>query len=44
MEAHHFGWYPSFISELAKEAYMEGGMDYGERIRKIAPYGEDRMK
>ena len=36
METHHFGWYPSFISELAKEAYTEGGMDFDKHIRMIA--------
>jgi len=36
METHHFGWYPSFVSELAKEAYVEGGMDFDEHVRKIA--------
>ena len=36
MESHHFGWYPSFISELAKEAYTEGGMAFDEHIRRIA--------
>lgn len=36
METHHFGWYPSFISELAKEAYTEGGLPFDEHIRKIA--------
>jgi len=36
METHHFGWYPSFISELAKEAYTEGGLDFETHIRQIA--------
>ncbi len=36
MECHHFGWVPSFISELAKEAYWTDGMDFDEHIRKIA--------
>ena len=43
METHHFGWYPSFISELAKEAYTEGGMGFDEHLRKIAArdFGEE---
>ena len=43
MESHHYGWYPSFISELAKEAYTEGGMPFDEHIRKIAvrDFGEE---
>ena len=36
METHHFGWYPSFIAELAKEAYTEGGMDFDAHLRMIA--------
>ena len=36
MENHHYGWYPSFVSELAKEAFTEGGMDFDCHIRKIA--------
>ena len=43
METHHFGWYPSFISELAKEAYTEGGMAFDDHLRKIAArdFGEE---
>ena len=36
MENHHYGWTPSFISELAKEAYTEGGLAFDEHLRKIA--------
>ena len=36
MESHHYGWHPSFVSELAKEAFTEGGMPFDEHIRKIA--------
>ena len=36
MESHHYGWSPSFISELCKEAYVEGGIPFDEHIRKIA--------
>ena len=42
MENHHYGWWPSFISELSKEAYTEGGMPFETHIRAIAArdYGE----
>ena len=36
MESHHYGWWPSFVSELAKEAYTDGGMPFDEHIRRIA--------
>ena len=36
MEDHHFGWWPSFISELEKEAFTEGGMPFDRHIRMIA--------
>ncbi len=36
MECHHFGWWPSFISELSKEAYWIGGDDFDSHIRRIA--------
>ncbi len=36
MDSHHFGWYPSFVSELAKEAYTEGGIPFEKHIRMIA--------
>lgn len=36
MESHHYGWYPSFVSELVKEAYVEGGIPFDEHIRRIA--------
>ena len=35
MESHHNGWYPSFVSELEKEAYTEGGLPFDEHLRKI---------
>ena len=43
METHHYGWYPNFVSELAKEAYTEGGMPFDEHIRAIAvrDFGEE---
>ena len=36
MESHHYGWYPNFVSELAKEAYVEGGLTFDRHIRLIA--------
>ena len=36
MECHHFGWWPSFISELEKEAFTEGGMPFETHLRAIA--------
>ncbi len=36
MESHHYGWVPSFVSELIKEAYWTGGMDFEFHIRAIA--------
>lgn len=36
MENHHFGWWPSFLSELEKEAFTEGGIPFDEHIRLIA--------
>ncbi|MBQ6915701.1 MAG: hypothetical protein IJQ65_08265 [Kiritimatiellae bacterium] len=42
MESHHYGWYPSFVTELSKEAFTEGGMPFDEHLRRIAvrDYGE----
>ena len=36
MENHHYGWMPNFVSELAKEAFTEGGMDFETHVRAIA--------
>ena len=36
MECHHYGWWPSFISELEKEAFTEGGIPFEEHLRAIA--------
>lgn len=36
MECHHYGWWPSFISELEKEAFTEGGIPFEQHIRAIA--------
>ena len=43
METHHYGWYPNFVSELAKEAYTEGGLPFDRHIRAIAArdFGEE---
>ena len=36
MECHHYGWWPSFIAEVEKEALTEGGMDFDEHLHAIA--------
>ena len=36
VEGHHFGWAPNFVSELCKEAFTEGGLDFDTHIRLIA--------
>ena len=36
MECHHYGWWPSFISEIEKEALTEGGMDFETHLKAIA--------
>ena len=36
MECHHYGWHPSFISELEKEAFTEGGIPFEDHMRMIA--------
>ena len=36
MESHHNGWWPSFISELEKEAFTEGGLPFATHLRRIA--------
>lgn len=42
-ENHEYGWYPSFISELEKECFWEGGMDFDAHVRAIAvrDFGEE---
>ncbi len=42
MESHHFGFYPSFISELANNAFWEPARDFETAMREIAArdYGE----
>ena len=46
MENHHFGWWPSFVAELEKEAYVEGGIPFDEHLRKIAArdFGADNAE
>ena len=43
MEDHHFGWWPSFVGELEKEAFTEGGIPFETHIRAIAArdFGEE---
>lgn len=36
MECHHYGWWPSFVSELSKEAYWTHGDKFDLHIRRIA--------
>ena len=36
MENHHYGCLPTFISELAREAYTEGGIPFETHLRLIA--------
>ena len=36
MENHHYGFYPSFISELTRETFTKGAPDAGETLRLIA--------
>jgi len=43
MESHHYGWWPSFVSELAKWAYWKPSPPANELMRKIAvrDYGRE---
>jgi hypothetical protein len=36
MESHHFGFTPSFITELGKNSYTIGGMPFEEKMAQIA--------
>ena len=36
MENHHFGWWPSFVAELEKEASVRGGIPFDDHLRRIA--------
>jgi hypothetical protein len=42
MESHHYGWWPSFVAELAKNAYWSGSEPLDEAAAAIArrDYGE----
>jgi hypothetical protein len=42
MESHHYGWWPSFVAELAKNAYWSGSQPIEEAAAAIArrDYGE----
>lgn len=46
MESHHYGWWPSFISELAKWAYWKPSPPSGELMKAIAvrDYGQAAAK
>ena len=46
MENHHYGWWPSFIAELEKEAFTEGGIPFEEHLRMIAErdFGADNAE
>ena len=46
MECHHYGVWPSFITELEKEAFTDGGMDFDAHIRLIAArdFGEENVE
>ncbi len=45
MESHHFGFHPSIISELAKEAFTVNGMEFDDISRKLAArdFGEENV-
>ena len=36
MESHHFGWYPSIVSELGKMLFWSGGPTLDEALRLLA--------
>lgn len=36
MESHHFGWWPSFVSELAKWSFWAPEVNYDEMVMRIA--------
>ena len=46
MECHHYGWWPSFVSELEKEAFTEGGIPFETHLRLIAArdFGEANVE
>ncbi len=36
IESHHYGWVPNIVSELAKEAFTEGGIPFDRHLKAIA--------
>ena len=36
MESHHYGWWPSFVSELSKEQFWSNAEDFDAHIARIA--------
>lgn len=36
MESHHYGWWPSFVSELAKWAFWEPAVSFDDMVDRIA--------
>ena len=43
MESHHYGWWPSFVSELAKWAYWKPSVSFDDMVSRIAcrDFGRD---
>jgi len=46
MESHHYGFWPSFVSETAKEAFEDGGEDAVTALRNsiIRHYGNENLE
>jgi len=46
MESHHYGYWPSFVSELAKTAYWSPSVDYTQAMLDIASrdFGSDNAQ
>jgi len=46
MESHHYGWFPSFLTVLTKNAFMSHAVDDSEMLRRIAlrDYGTEADK
>lgn len=46
MENHHYGWYPSFISKLAKWSFWNEPADYDKLLKKIlcSEFGEENYE
>jgi len=45
MESHHYGFWPSFVSQCAKEAFESGGEDYDTALRNALKrcYGDENV-